>query len=174
MFVFLRTLIYFMELKCLNPRFLIYLAIITNFLCILRCQFCLQYTTNQRFCKTWHSLNIKFTLIMKFNLENQIFSYVAGFVKNVFIQQIRAHLKKKIWRTSILLWLGWESVQNVARTRKWGTSHSTPRTLNWAKLFKCFEVIMYNQVSWWFKTTGSDHSVCSNVLLSTFNFDEVY
>ena len=27
--------------------------------------------------------------------------------------------------------------------------------------FERFEVIMYNQVSWCFKTTGSDHSECS-------------
>ena len=39
-----------------------------------------------------------FTLIMKFNLENRIFYLcpnVAGFLKNVFKRQIRAHLKKK-------------------------------------------------------------------------------
>ena len=78
-----------MELKCLNLRFLKYLANITNFLCILCGQFCLQYKTNQRFC--WYSLNINFILIMKFNLENWISyfgPYVAGFVKNVFQRQI--------------------------------------------------------------------------------------
>ena len=110
-------------------------AKITNFLCILR-QFCLQYKTIQRFCKTWLALNFNFILIMKFNLENRIFYLcpnVAGFLKNVFKRQIRAHYKKKNWRTSILRWLGRESVQNVTRTRKWGGSHSTPR---WAEVNK--------------------------------------
>ena len=76
-----------MELKCLNLRFLIYLAKIPNFLCILPNQFRLQYKTIQRFCKTWHALNFNFTLIMKFNLETRIFylcSNVAGFFKTVF------------------------------------------------------------------------------------------
>ena len=44
----------------------------------------------QIFCKTWHSLNINFILIMKFNLETQIFFLcpnVAGFLKNAFKQQ---------------------------------------------------------------------------------------
>ena len=44
-------------------------------------------------------LNFNFTLIMKFNLENRIFYLcpnVAGFLKNVFKRQIRAHFKKKI------------------------------------------------------------------------------
>ena len=130
-FVFLRSLIYNMELKCLNLGFLIYLAKITNLLWILRCKFCLQHKTIQRSCKTWHILNFNFTLIMKFNLENQIFYLwpnVAGFLKNVFKQQIRAHLRKINWRTRILRWLGRESVKNVARARKWGGSHSTPRS----------------------------------------------
>ena len=120
-----------MELKCLNLRFLIYLAKITNFLCILHMStFRLQYKTIQRFCKTWHALNFNFILIMKFNLETRMFYLCpngAGFWKRVFKRHIRAHLKKKNWRTSILRWLGRESVQNVARTRKWGDSHSTPR-----------------------------------------------
>ena len=80
-------------------RFLIYLAKITNFLSILRSQFCLQYKTIQRFCKTWHVLNFNFTLIMKFNLENRTFFLcpnVAGVFKNVFKRQIRAHLTIKI------------------------------------------------------------------------------
>ena len=60
-----------------------------HFLCILRSQFCLRTVQNNKeiLCKTWHSLNINFTLIMKFNLENQIFYLcpdVAGFKKNVF------------------------------------------------------------------------------------------
>ena len=56
MFGFLRSLIYIMELKCLNLMFLIYLAKITNFLYAFSlCQFCLQYKTIQRFCKTCHS-----------------------------------------------------------------------------------------------------------------------
>ena len=87
-----------MELKCLNLRFLIYLAKITNFLCILRSQFCLQYKTIQRFCKTWHALNFNFTLIIKFNLKNRIFYLcpnVAGFLIIVFKRPILAHLKKK-------------------------------------------------------------------------------
>ena len=99
-------------------------------MCILRSQFCLQYETIQRFCKTWHALNFNFTLIMKFNLENRIiylYPNVAGFLKNVFKRPIRAQLKKKNWRTSILMWLGRESVQNVTRTRKWDGSHSTPQ-----------------------------------------------
>ena len=100
-----------------NLRFLVYFSKITNFLCILRGQFCLQYKTNQRFSKTWHSMNIIFTLIIKFNLENRIFylcPYMVGFVKNVFKRQTRAHLKKKNRKTSIFRWLGRESVQNVA------------------------------------------------------------
>ena len=48
-------------------------------------------------------------------------------LKNVFKRQIRTNLKKKNWITNILMWLRRESVQNVARTRKWGGSHSTPR-----------------------------------------------
>ena len=74
-----------------------------------------------RFSKTWHILNFNFTLIRKFNLENQILYLcpnVARFLKNVFIQQIREHLKTNNLRTSILRWLGRESLQNVARTRK--------------------------------------------------------
>ena len=74
-----------MKLKNLNLMFLIYLAKITNFLCILCSQFCLQYKTIQRFSKTWHVLNFNFTLIMKFNLENRIFYLcpnMAGFLKN--------------------------------------------------------------------------------------------
>ena len=57
------------------------------------CLFSLQYKTIQRFCKAWHALNFNFTLIMK-NLENRIFYLcrnVAGFLKNVFKRQIRAH-----------------------------------------------------------------------------------
>ena len=118
-----------MELKCLILRFLIYFTKITNLLCNLRSQFFLQYKTIQRFCNTWHVLNFSFTLIMKFNLENRIFDLCpngAGFLKNVFKWQIRAHFKKKNWRTSILRWLGRESVQIVALMRKWGGSHSTP------------------------------------------------
>ena len=63
----------------------------------------------QIFCKTWHSLNINFILIMKFNLETQLFFLcpnVAGFLKNAFKQQISTHLKKKNLMTSILMWLG--------------------------------------------------------------------
>ena len=66
---------------------------------------------------------------MKFNLKPRILYLcpnVAGFLKNVFKRQIRAHVKKKRWRKSILTWLGRKSVQNMARTRKWGGSHSTP------------------------------------------------
>ena len=98
MFVFLRSLIYSMELKCLNLRFLICLAKITNFLCILCSQFCLQYTKIQRFCKTWHSLNFNFMLIMKFNLENRIFYLfpnVVGFLKNVFKPTDQSTFKKE-------------------------------------------------------------------------------
>ena len=94
-FVFLRSLIYIMELKCLNLRFLIYLTKISYFLCILPTV----QDNKQIFCKTWHSLNFNVTLIMKFNLENQIFYLcpnVARFFKNVFKQQMRAHLKQKV------------------------------------------------------------------------------
>ena len=93
------------------------------------CQFCLQYKPIQRFCKTWHELNFNFTLIMKFNLENRLFYLcpnVDRLLKNVLKRQIRANLKKKNWRMIILRWLGRKSVQNVARTRKWGGFHSNP------------------------------------------------
>ena len=53
MFVFLMYLIYIMEFKYLNLRFLIYFAKITNFLYILRMSILpIQYKTIQRFCKT--------------------------------------------------------------------------------------------------------------------------
>ena len=57
-------------------------------------------------------------------------SNVAGFLKYVLKRQIRAHLKTNNWRTSILRWLGREIVQNVARTRIWGGSHSTPHSMH--------------------------------------------
>ena len=55
-------------------------------------------------------------------------SNVTGFLKNVFKRQSKAHLKKENWRPNILRWIGREIVQNVARTRKWSGSHSTPRS----------------------------------------------
>ena len=68
-----------------------------------------------------HSANFHFTLITKFNLENRIFFLcpnVAGCLKNVFKRLIRAYFEKKNYMTSSLMWLGRESVQNVARARK--------------------------------------------------------
>ena len=71
MLVYLRPLIYIMELKCLktlNLRFLILFAEIANFLCILRSQFCTK--KNTRFCKIWHVLNFNFTLNYKVQSRN--------------------------------------------------------------------------------------------------------
>ena len=86
-----------MELKFLNLRFLIYLAKIPIFLCILVLP--TVQNNKQIFCKTWHSPNLNFTQITKFNLETRIFQLcpnVAGVLKNVYKRQIRAHLKKKL------------------------------------------------------------------------------
>ena len=114
MIVFLRSLIYIMELKCLNLRFLIYLAKITYFLSIQRSQFC-SYSTKQS------RDFVKFLIFSNNEIQSRnpkiLFMYVGGFLKKKIIRQIRAHLKQKNLRTSIL-WLGRESVQNVARTRK--------------------------------------------------------
>ena len=85
-------------------------------------EFCLQYKTIQRFSKTWHSLNINFTLIMKFNLENRIFYVcpnVAGFVKNVFKWQIRSSFKKEILKDEHFDVARTRKCAEVARTRKW-------------------------------------------------------
>ena len=77
-----------MELKCLNLRFLIYLEKITYFFVHSALSVMPTVQNNKQiFCKTWNSLNLNFTLIMKFNLENRIFNLypnVAGLLKNVF------------------------------------------------------------------------------------------
>ena len=69
---------------------------------------------------------------MKFNIENRNFFYTLtwSFFLKCF-NTIRAHLKRKNWRTKILMWLGRESVQNVARTRKWGgfTLHPSVKSI---------------------------------------------
>ena len=54
---------------------------------------------------------------------------MVGFLKNVLKRQKKAHLKKERRRTCILMWLGREIVQKVARTRKRGGSQSTPRSI---------------------------------------------
>ena len=119
-----------------------------HFLCILR-QFCLQYKTIQRFCKTWLALNFNFILIMKFNLENRIFYLcpnVAGFMKNVFKRQIKAHYKRKIegrafWGGSdekvCRMWLGREN--EVART---------PPLIQWTANYK---MIIVRELKLWTK-----------------------
>ena len=79
-------LIYIMELKYLNLRFLIYLA--KKIQLFVHSAFSVLPTVQnnkQIFGKTWHSLKFNFTIIMKCNLENRIFNLcpnVAGFLND--------------------------------------------------------------------------------------------
>ena len=107
-----------MEFKCLNLRFQIYLAKITNFWCILHIVSS-AYSTKQYRDLVKHGTH---WIVILLNYEFQsrkpnilFMSYRDRILKIVFKRQIKAHLKKTNWRRSLLRLLGRESVHNVAR-----------------------------------------------------------
>ena len=80
-------------------------------MCILRSQFCLQYKTIQRFCKTWHALNFNFNSFMKCNLETRIF-YLCPTLPNfwkIFLTTDQSTFQKEKFKDEYF---------DVARTRK--------------------------------------------------------